>query len=547
VLTGLLALHRQEPQPLSKQSALQHLAQLSSRIDPNSRQRLDWLRMLELSLLREGSNDAALGCVSSLNAALAAPGIETNESELATALRMESARLAAFLQAGGSAEHLVNAMEHSPTQALQIHYFLCGSFLEQGWTPALNERVINWYEQTRTWEGGNSFQGYLRNFFGGHLDHISPLQMRQVFAGWRKHPFAMQTIIGKAQPQQVQDYDATVQKLLAEIESDPAGTHQGLIGLTIDALGKSSTPQSQAILQKLFDNNADRRDQLARSLAKHPIPQNVPYLVRSLRSRDRTTLQVCLQALAAADYKSDKPDEVRSVILAGLRLGPKAGPVALKLLKKWTGDAAASPGDFKTSIAHYQQWFQEKYPDSVPATLPKDDAEKTGYTFKQLVDFLDRNPAGQKGDVARGRQVFAKANCIKCHRFVKEGEGVGPDLTTVRRRFQRKEIVESVIYPSQVISDQYAAVTVQTVAGLVHTGMPLPNPGSENLLLLLPDATRLEIPKKEIEEKVVAKVSVMPEGLLKGLSLADIADLFAFLETSKNNAEPMGGGSVGRK
>jgi hypothetical protein len=52
------------------------------------------------------------------------------------------------------------------------------------------------------------------------------------------------------------------------------------------------------------------------------------------------------------------------------------------------------------------------------------------------------------------------------------------------------------------------------------------------------DATRLEIPADKVDEKVKAKVSVMPEGLFKDLSMRDIADLFAFLETSKNNPEP---------
>jgi len=91
-----------------------------------------------------------------------------------------------------------------------------------------------------------------------------------------------------------------------------------------------------------------------------------------------------------------------------------------------------------------------------------------------------------------------------------------------------------------VISDQYAAVTVLTTDGQVHTGMPLPNPGSDKLLLLMPDATRLEIPADKIEEKTKAKTSVMPEGLFKDLSLQQLADLFAFLETSKNNPEPAG-------
>ena len=47
----------------------------------------------------------------------------------------------------------------------------------------------------------------------------------------------------------------------------------------------------------------------------------------------------------------------------------------------------------------------------------------------------------QSTGVAAEHEAFFKnsvlpilqANCFKCHRFLKEGEGVGPDLTTVRR------------------------------------------------------------------------------------------------------------------
>jgi putative heme-binding domain-containing protein len=208
------------------------------------------------------------------------------------------------------------------------------------------------------------------------------------------------------------------------------------------------------------------------------------------------------------------------------------------LLQKWTGSDHQKGDNVVAAVAHYQTWFREKYPDEVAPELAREDTEKTKYTVGQLVAFLESNPAAAKGDAARGREIFAKANCLKCHRFLKEGEGVGPDLTAVRRRFQKKEIIEAVLLPSQVISDQYAAVTVVTTEGLTLTGMPLPNPGSKNLLLLLSDATRLEIATEKIDEKVKAKVSVMPEGLFKELSLEQIADLFAFLETSKSNPEP---------
>ena len=125
--------------------------------------------------------------------------------------------------------------------------------------------------------------------------------------------------------------------------------------------------------------------------------------------------------------------------------------------------------------------------------------------------------------------MFEKAQCVKCHRFGARGEGVGPDLTTVRRRFQRKEILESILYPSQVISDQYKSATVVTIDGVVRMGMAAPQ-GDGSIVLLLPDATKVVVPKDEIDEVRDSPKSAMPEGLLNTLTLQEIAELFRYLE-----------------
>ena len=66
--------------------------------------------------------------------------------------------------------------------------------------------------------------------------------------------------------------------------------------------------------------------------------------------------------------------------------------------------------------------------------------------------------------------MFHDAQCINCHRFNGTGEGIGPDLTTVAQRFQRKEILESIVYPNQVVSDQYASQIV-IAGGKTYTGI----------------------------------------------------------------------------
>lgn len=549
-LAGLLAMYRQGPDGLPAKEALDVLAAQFAKRPAAPNVVLDARRMLELVLIRDQPDNPETVAVKKqlgeilLHQLTMIPG--ANSSEVSDALSRpvycETGELVAWLNVPEAAGALLHALEASKYQAVQTHYALCLRYVRDGWSSDDKRRLLTWYETTRDWEGGNSLQGFLRNIVTGCLERFTPADRRSFILSWKEHPHAARLLLSASQPAQVENFDEVISTLLAEIEQQPSGGGQELAALTVDVLSKSETAQSQELLRKLFDESADRRDLLARALAKHPLPENVPYIERGVAAGDGTTAQLCMEALSKSDYQPTKPEEYRAVILAGLKLGQQGGKGAANLLKKWTGFDPPAGDNVDAALAGYQHWYGEKYPDEPPAELEKEDTDKTKYTVLQLVEFLEKDPAAAKGDVARGKLVFTKANCAKCHRYLKDGEGVGPDLTTVRRRFLKKEILEAVLVPSQVISDQYSAVTVQTVDGLVHTGMPLPNPGSNNLLLLLPDATRLEIAPEKIEEKVKAKVSVMPEGLFKELSLEEIADLFAFLETSKNNVEPAGNG-----
>ena len=77
---------------------------------------------------------------------------------------------------------------------------------------------------------------------------------------------------------------------------------------------------------------------------------------------------------------------------------------------------------------------------------------------------------------------------------------------------------------------------VVTVDGLIHTGMPI-LPTRDRVLILLSDPTRLDIAGDELDERSRrSEISVMPENLLKDLTLQDIADLSAYLETRRSSA-----------
>ena len=131
----------------------------------------------------------------------------------------------------------------------------------------------------------------------------------------------------------------------------------------------------------------------------------------------------------------------------------------------------------------------------------------------------------------RGRKMFAEANCFGCHRFAKEGGAMGPDLTALSGRFSARDILESVMEPNKVISDQYAAVVVVTDEGQVVTGRVVNFSGDEiqiNTDMLDPNAIA-KVKRGSIEQLSPAKPSMMPAGLLNTLHEEELLDLMAFL------------------
>src|SRR5205085_11282455 len=151
------------------------------------------------------------------------------------------------------------------------------------------------------------------------------------------------------------------------------------------------------------------------------------------------------------------------------------------------------------------------------------------YTMDELVEYLNSDQAD--GVATRGADIFVKAQCAKCHRFDGRGDSLGPDLTTVSSRFTRKELIESIVHPSHIISSQYASKTVRTTDGRQLTGLVVPGAAGETIVML-PTGDRVTLSPKQVEATKASKLSAMQEGLLDPLSLEEVADLFAYLQRS---------------
>lgn len=151
-------------------------------------------------------------------------------------------------------------------------------------------------------------------------------------------------------------------------------------------------------------------------------------------------------------------------------------------------------------------------------------------SFEELADSLEFDPTTDvKADADRGRLVFNRAKCASCHVFGDEGKGGGPDLSHVVKRFRRREILEAIMFPSKVVSDQYRAVNIDTMDNDVVSGF-IGGETDEAITLVAANGDRLEIAKTNIKDRRPSNVSMMPEGLLDGMSMSDLGDLFLFLE-----------------
>ena len=229
------------------------------------------------------------------------------------------------------------------------------------------------------------------------------------------------------------------------------------------------------------------------------------------------------------------PEALRNLISLARRSGSTFGGELDALGRKWTGATASTAHDFKGILAHWEKVYAEKFPNG-PSLLENLEGQRT-YTLAQLDAELIRSGLLKNGSPAHGKLALKKAHCLDCHKFGDEGQGLGPDLTTVNSRFRPIEILESIVDPSKVISDQYKSIVVSTADGKIYNGMAAGN-DAKNLVLLLADASKVTIPKADIDEQKESKVSVMPEGLLAPLNLQEIADLIALFEAAPRVEQP---------
>jgi putative heme-binding domain-containing protein len=143
------------------------------------------------------------------------------------------------------------------------------------------------------------------------------------------------------------------------------------------------------------------------------------------------------------------------------------------------------------------------------------------------------------GDLANGYRLFMdtrRLGCVRCHVLTttsgRTGDAVGPDLDGIGDRSSRRQLITSILEPSERIASGYAAVRVWTTDGRQLTGQVLKESAHE-LVLVDSSGEPLVLRKGEIAGRTTLAASVMPEGFDALLAPQELADLVTFLASLK--------------
>ncbi len=196
-----------------------------------------------------------------------------------------------------------------------------------------------------------------------------------------------------------------------------------------------------------------------------------------------------------------------------------AALAALRSAQKAPGGPAGATASMKGSTNAFAR-------DLFARFLPQGERRRTlgaGFDPQEVL--------GLKGDPARGKALFHSETgpqCARCHVVSGQGRMYGPDLTEVRKKFDRAALLENIVEPSKGIAPEFVLHSVETKDGEGRVGFVVASDDQE-LRLRVESGEVVTLPRSQVVADDPAALSAMPEGLLADLTAQEVADLLAYL------------------
>lgn len=136
------------------------------------------------------------------------------------------------------------------------------------------------------------------------------------------------------------------------------------------------------------------------------------------------------------------------------------------------------------------------------------------------------------GDISRGESHFkaGKGTCIACHQVGGVGRPIGPDLSKIGAIRTERDLLESILFPSNTLARDYEAHVIETSDGQQTLGV-VRSHTAEGLLVVDIAGQEKTIAHSAITGDTMLPTSLMPMGLDQTLPESELLDLVAWLRS----------------
>jgi putative membrane-bound dehydrogenase-like protein len=362
------------------------------------------------------------------------------------------------------------------------------------------------------------------------------------------------------------DRSAAARRLLSTVTVKPLGedseADDGSVSWTtelVQALACLPDVELFPVLRSRADD-PNLRDAIVLILARNPQAADAERFVVALNSFDLNVMQkaaaaltelpgVDTAAIAAALRAIDRTirDEEQAALASARKSKPRdsdpaiAGHATRVQLVALVEHAAnhefeidqreASVADLPAKYRPLFDWFRAEHPSAaamLDATATLDLSE-----WRQRLASIDWSV----GNAEAGRSVFERQSCHRCHRGDERrgNDRLGPDLAGAAARFSREDLFVAIVDPSRDVAPLYRTTIVTTRDGRLFQGLIVYESPDGTLLQTGPDAT-VRVTGDELASQRAGEQSLMPTGLLNGLTDRQLADLDAYLRSLTGEA-----------
>jgi putative heme-binding domain-containing protein len=140
-----------------------------------------------------------------------------------------------------------------------------------------------------------------------------------------------------------------------------------------------------------------------------------------------------------------------------------------------------------------------------------------------------------------GQNMFNSTMCLACHRFNGDGGSVGPDITGAGARYSLKDLLENIVEPSKVISDQYDSHLIEMKDGSAMAGRVIVEENGKTFIMTNPFAPSdlATVNTADVKGITPRGISMMPPGTINVLNQDELLDLLAYILAAGNPDDAM--------